>query len=181
MSPFEPAGDLPKWRLIYDHAEQLQPGDLINWATLTELLGYDPSTPGAARSPITTASKHLLIDHSRTLTAVRGKGYRIARADEHETIAKGGQRSARRKLSGALGVAIHVNRNELSEPQRRSLDAFAHVLAQQNAMLKRHDAKIKDIETVAQQQDARLDVLEDVLRKAGIPIPERTIIEGETT
>ena len=180
MAPFEPKGDQSQWQTIYDHAVNLAPGDLIDWDKLTTLLGYDPSVPGASRSPILTAAKHLLQNHDRTLVSVRGKGYRIAKAEEHEGIARSGQQSARRKIRNAVAVTTHVDRNALTPAQQQSLDALAHVLSRQNAMLKRYDRRITAVEASDQQQDARLDVLEATLRKHGIPIPETRTIEGET-
>ena len=78
-------------------------------------------------------------------------------------------------------MTTHVDRNALTESQRSSLDALAHVLASQNAMLKRHDARIGAVETVTQTQDARLDVLEATLRRHGIDVPERRTVVGEAT
>lgn len=176
---FTPKGDNPLWKAIYDHAVLLSPGDLIGWDRFEVLLGYDPSQPGQSRGPILTASKRLLTDHNRVLVSVRGEGYRVATADGHEGIARSGQRAARRKIRGAHLVATHVDRNALTDKQRASLDAVAHVLAAQNAMLKRHDVRISTVEGATQAQDARLDVLEATLRKHGIDVPSQRTVSGE--
>ena len=178
---FGPKGDAPLWRPIYDHALELEPGDLIGWDRMAVLLGYDPSPPGASRSPIHMASRRLLTDHNRTLVSVRGKGYRVARAEEQEGIGRSYQRGARRKMTRAVAVTTHVDRNQLTEAQRTSLDAVAAVLAAQNAMLKRHDARLADVEVSTKQQDARLDVLEAVLRKNGIDVPTQRTVQAEIT
>jgi hypothetical protein len=167
------------WRAVYDHALLLEPGDIIDWAALEKLLDYDPSAPGASRSPILTASRRLLTDHSRCLVSVRGVGYKVAKAEEQEGIGRSYQRGARRKLRKAVDVTTFVDRNALDETQRKSLDALAHVLAAQNAMLKRHDTRITTVETATQKQDARLDVLEATLRKHGIDVPQQQTINGE--
>jgi hypothetical protein len=180
VAPFEAKGDQPMWQAVYDHAAGLNPGDMIGWDRLTAILGYDPSVPGASRSPILTASKHLLENHDRTLISVRGKGYRVTKAEEHEGIARGNQRSARRKIRNAVSVTTHVDRNQLTTAQQQSLDTLAHVLAQQNSMLKRHDQKLEHHDQQITQQDARFDVLEATLRKHGIPIPENRTVDGET-
>ena len=179
MASFTPKGEQPLWQAVYDHAMTLEPGELIGWDRLTVILGYDPQPAGASRTPILTASKRLLTDHGRTLVSVRGKGYRVAHAKEHEGIGRGFQRSAQRKLRRGVEVTTCVDRNALTESQRSSLDALAHVLASQNAMLKRHDARIGVVETVTQDQDARLDVLEATLRKHGIEVPKQRTVQAE--
>lgn len=178
---FTPKGDAPLWQAVYDHAANLNPGDLIGYDMLTVLLGYDPSSPGASRGPIHTAARRLLTDHDRTLVSVRGKGYKVALASEHEGLARAGQRSARRSLKRSHEVAVHVDRNALTVEQQSSLDALAHVLAAQNAMLKRHGNRIAVVETTTTTHDARLDVLEATLRKHGIDVPQPRTVEGETT
>lgn len=179
MAPFTPRGERPLWREVYDHAMTLDTNDVIDWQCLKDLIGYDPSLPGSSRTPILTASRRLLREHSRLLVSVRGKGYRIAEAAEQEGYARGDQRSARRKLTNAHAKAVHVNKNDLTETQRASIDALAHVLAAQNAMLKRHDVRLTTVEETAKVQDARLDVLEATLRRHGIDVPDRTPIPGE--
>lgn len=177
---FTPKGDAPLWQAIYDEAVLLEPGDVIGFDRLAVLLGYDPQPAGASRTPIHTASRRLLKDHDRTLLSVRGKGYKVAHASEHEGIARQKQRSGRRQIRRAHTVATHVDRNALTVDQRTSLDAFAHILAQQNSMLKRHDKRLTAVESSSTTHDARLDVLEQVLRTHGIEVPKSQTVEGET-
>ena len=176
---FKPKGDVAMWRAVHDHAAALSPGDLIPYATLSDLLGYDLTVPGASRTPIQVAGRRLLDSHERTLIAVRGVGYRVALASEHEGLARGGQRSARRKLARAHTVAVRVDRNQLTTEQQSSLDAFAHVLAQQNAMLKRNERRVAAVETSVREHDERIEVLEATLRRHGIAAPKVETIAGE--
>lgn len=178
-APFQPKGDVPQWRLVYDKAATLQPGDVITYPDLAGLLGYDPSELGRSRSPIHTASRRMLKDHDRTLVAVPKKGYRVAHASEHEGIARAGQRSARRRISHAVAVTTHVDVTALTPGQRRSLEAVAHVLAAQNAMLSRHDARIGDVEKDVRRVDDRIAALEAVLARNGIDVPKVEDVPGE--
>jgi hypothetical protein len=177
VSTFIPKGEKPLWQLVYDHAVRLTPGDLITWADFEQLLGYDPSVAGASRGPIHTASRRLLRDHDRTLTSVRKRGYRVAFANEHEPIARSGQRSATKKLRRSADVAVHVDRNALTPKEASSLDSLAHVLTAQAAMLKRQERRITGVEADVQRQDDRLDVLEATLRKHGIEIPKLRVVD----
>jgi len=176
-TPFTAKGDQPLWQAVYDHAVLLAAGDMISYATLADLLGYDPSEPGRSRSPIYAASRRLLTEHDRTLVAVKGKGYRIAYAHEHEGIARGKQRGARRRIRSAVAISTHVDVRQLTPTQRRSLEAVAHVLAAQNAMLSRHDARIGAAEKDIRRVDDRIAALEATLTRHGIEVPGEIVID----
>lgn len=178
-TPFTPKGEKALWRNVYDHAALLAPGDIITYTQLTTMLGYDPSEPGRSRSPIYTASRRLLKDHNRTLIVQQGSGYRVARASEHEGLARAGQRSARRKIGRAVDVSTYVDVTELTAEQRKSLDAVALVLRAQNAMLQRHDTRIGVVEKDVQRQDDRLAALEAALARQGIDVPRADVVQGE--
>jgi hypothetical protein len=180
MAAFKPVGTRAMWREIYDNASVLSPGAIITYEDLEVLIGYDLSKPGASRSPIYRASQELLSRRSKMLIPVPGEGYRVAHATEHETAAKGHQRGARRKLTKAVSVAVNVDRNQLTDAQRKSLDGLADLLMAQNAMLSRHDRRIGDVEKDVAKVDDRVGVLEQALRTHGIDVPERRVVEGET-
>lgn len=170
----------PKWREIYDNASTLPPGALITYEDLEALIGYDPSKPGAARTPIYRASDELLTKRSKMLVPVPGEGYRVAHASEHEKVARANHSSASKKLVKAEVVAVHVDRNQLNEEQRKSIDNFTDMVRAQNAMLARHDTRITDVEEVVAKVDDRVGVLEQTLKAHGIDVPERRVVEGET-
>ncbi len=179
MAAFKPTGDRARWRELYDHASKLAPGDIITYNTLTELLTYDPSKPGASRAPIYRANDELLVKRSRMLVAVPGEGYRIAHATEHEVKARGLQKSARRRIGKAVCTAVHVDRNQLTEAQQKSIDTLTDVLLTQNAMLTRHDKRIGNVEETVSRVDDRIGAMEDALRAHGIDVPSRRVVDGE--
>lgn len=170
----------PLWQRIYDHATPLTPGDIITYLQLTDILGYDPSQPGKSRSPIHTASRRMLIDLDRTLVAVPKIGYRVAYAHEHETIARTGQRAARRKVSRALDVITHVDITALATEQRRSADALVQVLSMQAAMLARHDARIGTVEKDVRRVDDRVAALEQIIASHGIQVPDEIVVDDQS-
>lgn len=174
---FEPKGDVPQWRLIYDLAIVRAPDDLITYEEIENVLGYDVQT--GHRSPIYKASKHLLEDHQRTLVAELNRGYRIARADEHYTLAKGQQKGARRKIRRGVALSTHVDLAALTPRQRGLIEDLNHVLMAQNAMLARHDTRIGDVEKDTRRIDDRVDVLEATLAKHGITVPQSQTVKGE--
>jgi hypothetical protein len=176
---FKPKGDKPMWAKVLDLVEDLPSGTIVKFAELEAVLGYDPSQPGAARHPIRKAADYLLESKSRTLRAERGIGYRVAEATEHEGMARGRQRSARRQVSKAVALTLHVDRNALTEAQRTSIDALGQVLSAQNAMLRRHDVRITDVEIDVRQVDDRVAALEALLKRNGLAIPAAETIVAE--
>lgn len=189
VTRFEPKGDKALWRKVYDFAVDLEPGDLITWEQFEEILGYDPGVPGmgAGRQPVYMAARRMLVDHDRTLISVRNQGYRVAHAHEQEGMARSAQRAARRKIRRGMDLAVHVDISQLTAGQRRSVEAVAHVLAAQNAMLARHEDRITEVEEVQAKvahvqavADDRIAALEAALLRLGIPIPRTEVILGET-
>jgi hypothetical protein len=179
-NPFEPKNAIPQWEAVFNLAEPRKAGDIISYGELSEVLGYDVTLPGATRSPIYKASERLLSLKNRTLRVVPRTGYRIAEAKEHEGLARGRQRRARRQITKGVALAKFVDWGALTKEQQVSLDKLGMVLAAQNAMLRRHDARIGDVETSVRSVDDRVTVMEALLRRHGIPVPERTTVEGET-
>lgn len=178
MARFEPKDDKALWRKVYDIAVEMEPGELLGWDQLEQILGYDPGVPGmgAGRTPIYTASRRMLKEHSKTLISVRGKGYRVAYAHEQEGMARSKQRVARRQIRHGMDLAVHVDVRQLTPSQRRSIEAVAHVLAAQNAMLARHEERISDVEQIQERTDDRVAALEAALRQFGIPIPRSEVV-----
>jgi hypothetical protein len=177
---FQPKGDLPMWRLVYDACKDKPAGTLIPHADLSDMLGYDITAPGASRTPITVAAKKMLREYDRTLRAERGQGYRVARAEEHLGLAKSSHRSARRKLNRAVDLTSHVDRSQLTERGIKAIDELGHVMRLQAAMLSRHDQRITTVEKTVDRVDDRVLALEQAIRKLGGTIPSLTVVEGET-
>lgn len=179
MNLFEPKNDMPLWEMMYNLAERYEPGQLIPYSVISETLGYDITLPGASRAPIYKASQRLLTSKCRTLKAKPREGYRVAEASEHENLARDRQGRARRQISKGVSIAANVDKNALTPAQRTSIDALCQVLSAQNAMLRRHDARIGDVEKSMRVVDDRVTVMEQLLRRNGIPVPNTTVIGAD--
>lgn len=175
---FQPKGDKAQWEKIFDLVVDLPPGTVVTFAQLRKVLGYDISQVGRSRGPVHKASEHLLAEKKRALMPERGKGYRVAKASEHEGLARKEQRSARKKVASAVALTVNVDRNELTDEQRASIDAFAQVVAAQAVMLSRQsirighaEKRIGHTEERIGQVDSRVGVLEALLRHHGVNVP----------
>lgn len=138
---FEARGDRPQWQTVYDTLSAMGIGDVIKDA---ELAGLLPDAPeGSVRSAFYRAVKQLEEDRQRTFTRVRCVGYRMVHAREHEALARGQHRKARRRLAAAHRKAHAADRALLTREERQRLDAIEINLAQQSDMIRRLDRGLK--------------------------------------
>ena len=173
---FETKGDLPEWRLIYDHAKTLDVGQTITYEVLDGILGRDFAT---GRSPIYRAMRELEDENSRTLVNVPNIGYRVAEAIEHEDLAKLHHKKSRRSIRRAASKLHSADRTRLTREQARRFDDMQAQLDQQAHMLRRVDGRVTKVDNrvtkVETDVQARLDRLTDILTRHGIPV------DGEPT
>lgn len=135
---FETKGEIPEWRLVYDHAVTLEVGDTITYDDLDAILGRNFK---ASRSPIYDAIRHLEQDSRRTLRNVVNVGYRVARAIEHEDLARHHHRKSRRSIRRATSKIASADRRQLTAEERRRFDDMQAQFDQQATMLRRLDTK----------------------------------------
>lgn len=142
---FEPAGDQAQWRTIYDHIRTLDVGDTVTDEALVELLPEAPE--GSIRGAFWRAVRQMEDDHKRTFDRERGVGYRMVDAAEHERLAKGQHKKAKRRLKAAVRKAHSADRSRLGQDQRQRLDAIEMNLSAQQDMIRRLSAKVTKVET----------------------------------
>jgi chromosome segregation ATPase len=174
---FKPKGDHPQWQTIYDHIADMQIGDIVKDADLHNLLPDAPK--GSITSAWARAVKQMEDEHSRTFARVRTVGYRMVEAAEHEDLARGQHRRAKRRLGAARRKLHSADRSLLTPEQRRRIDALEDHVSAQQEMIRRLDARIERTEAglrqVRREQridtaelSDRIDRLSTLLRRHGI-------------
>lgn len=150
-APFQPKGDLPEWRLIYDRLlDGAQFGEIITYAQLDDVLGR-PFLEN--RSPIYRARLHFGEMRSKWIESVSGEGYRVIEAREHIDAAQKHKRKAKRQLGLMVKVAEVTDLSQLTPAELATFDTQAKV----NAMLY----------MVAVHHERRLNRIESILRSEG--------------
>lgn len=150
-APFQPKGDLPEWRLIYDKLlERADFGDVITYAALDDVLGRQFEDN---RSPFYRARDHMIEMRQRWLEPVARVGYRVIEAREHIIVAQNKKRRARNQLRGMVTVAAGCDLSQLSPSDLATFDSQAKI----NAALY----------MVAVHHEKRLALVEDILRREG--------------
>lgn len=173
---FTPRGDRAEWRVIYDETRKMAPGDVLTYERISGLLGRDFR---ADRGPLQRVTRELEEADSRTLVCVRGKGYRVAAASEHEQLARQHSVRSRRQLDKAAAKARSANRADLSPEQARRLDELEIQFSQHAGMLRRLDARDRqrqaeirqlrhDTSANVAELSQQMDRITSVLRRHGI-------------
>lgn len=147
--PFKPKGDRPEWRIIYeDLLLGAESGDIITLADLSNVLGRDFRR---SRSPLYRARKALGVERSRWLYPVPGKGYRVAEAREHVTLANGHKQRAKRQLGTMMTVMRATDITQLGAEDLVRFDAQFKVNALHHAILVMHEGRLNRHEAALRQ------------------------------
>lgn len=166
---FQPTGTEALWQPLYNAAAQAEYGDVLTFADIEQIVGRDIR---ADRYPVREAMRHLERDAHRTLTAVRGVGYRVANPAEHLTLAKQHQKRARRQTKRALAKTSSADRAGLTGDERHQLDALELNLQRQAEFLGRLSRRVERVEieqigavVVSEHHENRIKALEESLSK----------------
>ena len=169
---FEVKGHQSQWKTIYDRLSLMDIDDVVTLKQLGEML---PNVPAASVRPaFYRAVKEMQARRSRTFAAVRGVGYRMVDANEHESLARGKHKSARKQLRKAQLIVASADRSRLTPEERRRIDELEHHMQRQADMLKRLDDRQDKTErrVALTEKDMlhlsdRLERTEALLRKHG--------------
>ena len=174
---FEIKGDRPQWQTVYEHLSGMGIGDVVKHDELAGLL--PDAAVGSIASAFRRAVRECEAELKRTFVNVRGVGYRVAHATEHEALARGHHRRAKRQLKTAKRKATSADRSLLTREERTRIDAVELNLARQIEMTARLEARVDRVESElkaarrqqsseAAELSARVDKLADLLARHGI-------------
>jgi len=152
---------LAKWENVYQLIENLSVDSVITYDSICAVLDYHEIND--CRQYVFRAIRELESEQQRTMENVRGVGYRVVAANEHERLVRRDVRSIKRKTRKAVSKAINVRRDELTGDERRRIDDLQLKLAQTQEMVRRLDARKADkveLKAVNAQTNERIDKLE---------------------
>lgn len=156
--------------MVYDILEPLQIGDIVTYGQLAEAMEVDDARD--YRSSYGKAFNVWGEQHQRAFIPVTRVGYRVADAPEHEHLARGQHRKAKRALGRSRTVLERADRNRLDEVQKAKFDKMETHLARQQDMIRRIDAKVDRYAAKSDARheatDQRVSKLEQLLRDNGI-------------
>ena len=142
MSPFTPAGDRARWKVIYDQLAKLPTGGIITYAELGALLGLDPD---ADRHKIQMAMRRAAQEHLstdlRSITSVQNTGYQVVETERKLAIARQHQGKAARSVRRGRDHVIHADLAGLDPDTRAVFEAMAWKFTQQDEAIRRLDVR----------------------------------------
>lgn len=167
---FDVKGEQAQWAVIYDRLTTMNIGDQITDKELFELLPDAPET--SVRGAFWHAVRQIEDDHQRTFDRIRLTGYRMIAPAEHERLARGQHKKAKRRMRSAWRKAHSADRSLLTQTERRQIDAIELHLSQQRDMIRRLDRGLKVERQERKAETAglaeRVDKLTDLLARHGI-------------
>jgi hypothetical protein len=159
-APFQTAGDLAQWQMVYALLVPLAFGDIITYEQLSYVLGRDFVDD---RQPLYRARQELGRLNHRWLDNVPNVGYRVVESREHiKLIRKEKLKMARRGRQG-LRIADAADLRYLTTEERGRLDRLTVQMSMLTGMVLRQ-----------QQQINRIN---DVLIRAGLMAPPSRVID----
>lgn len=147
MSPFKPAGDRARWRVIYDMLRSLGTGDVLTYESIGAALGLDADGDRhQIQMAVRRAAREYEESDNRALEAVANEGYRVVEAPEHLRLARGQQKRASKALARGHSKVVHVDMTGLDAGTRQVFEATVRAFAMQMEFNKRFDVRQRRLE-----------------------------------
>lgn len=151
---FEPVGDVPKWRPIYDLLRTKNPGDVVTYVELSDAAGFDVLDD---RGPLYRALDELLRVDRRSVHNRATVGYEVAEAANHMIESKRHQLKGKRQARRSRNHAKYVRQGELTVEQRDRLAAQELRMAKMETALVNHEGRIQSLERAQEKTAAQVD------------------------
>lgn len=133
------------------------PGDLLGYDALSEALSF----PGRAydvrsvQSAVCRAERKLATEHRRALINVRGQGYRIALASEHQLIAGRKKDRASVMLRRGLQTLQHVDWDAMDANTRKAHEGQLMVMGALHSAVQGLDDRLSKIEEAIKNRNGK--------------------------
>lgn len=124
----------PKWSFIYAELKKLTVNDVMTNEQIESLTGLSID---AARGYFYRAVREFEVQQQRTVESIRGVGYRVVAANEHERLVRKDILTMRRKGRRAYSKTINVRRADLTQDERQRLEGQSLKLKQLEEMHQR--------------------------------------------
>lgn len=142
---FEIKGDRPQWQVVYDRLAGMRIDEVVKYDELAALL--PDAAEGSWRSAFWRAVREMEDARKRSFANVRGVGYRMVSAVEHERLARTHHKRAKRQLKNSARKAHSADRSQLTREERARIDAIELNLSRQVELTRRLEARVVRVET----------------------------------
>ncbi|MEV0611169.1 hypothetical protein AB0I61_32970 [Polymorphospora rubra] len=146
-----PRRSVARWEVIYQALAKLQPGDLLSYQDMADLLGLDVRDLGEKQALLGAARKaadELRARERKVCTIVYGRGYQHARADQILALAHGHQARAVAEVEVAHSKIETIDLSQVEPTLARLIQATAAGFTRQATMMRQLDVRQARLETV---------------------------------
>jgi hypothetical protein len=158
MSPFEPAGELARWRVLYGLLRAAEVGDVVTYEEMAYALGLVPVEDRAkVQLAMRRAVRELETEDQRTTEVVANKGYRIVEPERHLDLARQHQRKAGRSLQRGHSKVVNVDFNGMEPEIRKAFEVVAGAFAAQIDFNRRLSVRQENLEKAVQAAAQQID------------------------
>ncbi len=147
MSPFEPAGETARWRVLYDLLTERTVGDILTYDVMAEALDLDAAEDRhTIQVAMRRAGKELEQEDKHAVESVTNVGYRIVEPEEHLRLARGQQKRSSRALARGHSKVVNVDLSNVDPEVRQAFQVVASAFAMQMEFNRRTDIRQKKLE-----------------------------------
>lgn len=147
MSPFEPAGEVARWRTLYDLLTKHEVGEVLSYDTMGTALDLDPEEDRhTIQVAMRRAAKELELTNKHAVEAVPNTGYRIVEPEYHLDLAKQQQRRSSRALVRGHSKVVNVDMSGMDPEVQNAFQVVASAFAMQMEFNRRTDVRQKKLE-----------------------------------
>lgn len=142
--------------VLVEFAAKREPGELITYAEFAEALGEGAERAYSLRevqSAVCRTERKLATEKQRALINVRGQGYRIALAGEHQMIAGRKKDRAGVLLKRGLTVLHHVDWASMDDNTRKAHEGQMMVVGALCNAMSGIDARLRAVEDVIKNRN----------------------------
>lgn len=147
MSPFEPAGETARWRILYELLSGCDVDQVVTYEQMAEALELDAT---ADRHMMQVAMRRAAIELEKVdrhaVEAVINVGYRVVEPEEHLRLAKGQQRKSSKALARGHSKVVNVDLSDVDPEVRKAFQVVASAFAMQMEFNRRTDVRQKKLE-----------------------------------
>lgn len=142
MSPFEPLGEEPRWKVLYQLLKGTPTGAIVTYEAMAGALGLDSVRH---RSAMASAMRRAADEHEekdkRAVEVVRNEGYRIVDAGGHLRLAHVHGRRAGAQLEMAYSKVTNVDLSGADPEVRKGFEVVARGFMEQMEINRRLSAR----------------------------------------
>lgn len=156
MNQFLPAGDVARWRVLYEILKPCQVDDVVTYEQMGKALDLHPvKDRHIIQMAMRRAAKEFEEVDKHAVDAVKNVGYRVVQIKEHLHLARRQQKRAGRALKSGRSKVVNVDFNEIDPETRKAFEVVARAFSMQMDFNRRLDVRQKRLEDVVQSVEQR--------------------------